>query len=80
MARTRMTANKQAAENVGGALDDPRLVTFYKLADYAEVPFDLKGTPEGVIGREYFVRALEEIFFTDADVREVFTRTAKGNR
>jgi multiple sugar transport system substrate-binding protein len=76
MARTRMTANKQAAENVG-ALDDPRLVTFYKLADYAEVPFDLKGTPEGVIGREYFVRALEEIFFTDADVREVFTRTAK---
>ena len=76
MARTRMTANKQAAENVG-ALNDERLVTFYKLADYAEVPFDLKGTPEGVIARDFFVRALEEIFYTDADVREVFTRTAR---
>lgn len=76
MGETRMIANKEAAERLG-ALDDPKLKTFYKLASYAEVPFELKGGLGAKIGRDNFVKALEKIFYTDADVAETFKETAK---
>ncbi len=76
MGETRMTPNRHAAERLG-QLDDPRMSTAYELADYAEVPFGLKGAAQANAVPD-LNEAFERIFLQQADIAETLRDTARA--